>query len=103
MTTTSASTDGSGPRSSAQREGERTLALLRRDRTGAVSVAVLRDGGVGSPAQAIYDLQLAGYAIDRVSQLTADGQRTRGYRLHNARSNRSDQAGVPAEDRRGGG
>lgn len=103
MTTTASSTDRSEYLSGAQREVERALALLRRDQTGAVSVTVLRDGGVSSPAQAIYDLQLAGYAIDRVSQITADGRRTLGYRLNEAGRDGWDRAGLPEQDGRDGG
>src|SRR5665213_1433623 len=44
--------------------------------------AALRERGVKAPAQAMYDLQLAGYTIDRVGCTDRGGRRTFGYRLH---------------------
>jgi Helix-turn-helix domain len=45
-------------------EAARLLALLRRERDG-VTVTTMREHAIEAPAQAIYTLQLAGYAIDR--------------------------------------
>ena len=71
---TQAQSDGS-------RDLIRVLELLDGDQTGAISVSALRDLGVKAPAQAVYNLQLAGYAIDRVSFTDQSGHRTLGYRL----------------------
>ena len=61
-------------------EAARLLALLRQDRVAGVSVATMRERGIEAPAQAIYTLQLSGYAIDRV--LTAvNGRKSPVYRL----------------------
>ena len=46
-----------------------------------MTVAALRERGVKAPGQAVYTLQLAGYAIDRVSGTDLGGHRTLGYRL----------------------
>jgi hypothetical protein len=73
------------------------LALLQANQTGAISIGDLRDVGVGAPAQAVYDLQLAGYAIDRVSYTTADGLPSVGYRLHHAVARASEQAVISLE------
>jgi hypothetical protein len=80
--------DDPQPRTEAERELARALALLESDHTGLVTVAALREHGVRAPAQAVYDLQIAGYAIDRVTANGGD-QRT----CSNDRSVRS--AGAP--------
>jgi hypothetical protein len=79
---TPTSTDHVQPHSEGDRELARVLALLEGDRAGSVTIAALRERGVKAPAQAMYDLQLAGYAIDRVSCPDPGGRRTFGYRLH---------------------
>jgi hypothetical protein len=61
-------------------DAERVLALLSGDPVGALTIASLRDRGVRAPAQAVYELQLAGYEIERVSS-RAGIQGTRAYRL----------------------
>ncbi len=76
------STDHVQPRSEGERELARVLALLEGDRAGSLTIAALRQRGVKAPAQAVYDLQLAGYAIDRVSRTEPGGQSTFGYHLH---------------------
>ncbi len=76
------SSDHSHPHSEGDRELAHVLALLRGDRAGAVTIDALRERGVKAPAQAMYDLQLAGYRIDRVSCSDLGGHRTFGYRLH---------------------
>ena len=67
------------------------LALLEGDHTGAVTIATLRECGVKSPAQAVYELQLAGYPIDRVSCTDTGGRKTLGYRLQRPTTSTSDQ------------
>jgi hypothetical protein len=69
------------PRTHAERELARALALLESDPAGSVTLAALREQGVKAPAQAVYDLQIAGYAIDRVTSRHAGGQTSPGYRL----------------------
>lgn len=73
--------DDPRPPTEAERELARALALLESDHTGSVTVAALRERGVRAPAQAVYDLQIAGYAIDRVTATDAGGRSTSGYRL----------------------
>ena len=75
------STDHVHPHSEGDRELARALALLQGDQAGPVTIAALRERGVKAPAQAVYDLQLAGHAIDRVSCTDPRGRRTFGYRL----------------------
>jgi hypothetical protein len=79
---TIAGTDRVEPSSEGERELARALALLEGDQAGSVTIAALRERGVKAPAQAMYDLQLAGYAIDRISCTDPRGHRTFGYRLH---------------------
>jgi hypothetical protein len=88
------STSQSHSQSAGDRELARVLALLEGDQTGAMTIAALRESGVKAPAQAVYTLQLAGYAIDRVSCTDPGGHRTFGYRLHGS--------GAPAPDRLAG-
>ena len=80
------SADPTRARSQGDRDLTRVLALLEGallegDHTGAITVAALRERGVKAPAQAVYTLQLAGYAIDRVSCTDPGGHKTLGYRL----------------------
>ncbi len=46
-----------------------------------LTVGELREHGISAPAQTIYELQLAGYEIDRVP-VRHDGHCDSGYRLH---------------------
>ncbi len=46
-----------------------------------MTVDELRQHGVSAPAQAIYDLQLTGYEIDRVTVHLDGGHQGTGYRL----------------------
>jgi hypothetical protein len=78
---TTTSTDQTHPHSEGGRELARVLALLEGDQAGSMTVAALRERGVKAPGQAVYTLQLAGYAIDRVSGPDLGGHRTLGYRL----------------------
>ncbi len=70
-----------GPGTEGERELACALALLERDDSGAVTLAALRECGVKAPAQAIYDLQLAGHTIDRVTNTDPAGHTSAGYRL----------------------
>jgi hypothetical protein len=47
-----------------------------------MTIEELRREGVPAPAQAIYELQLAGYEIDRVAVHLDGGHHGTGYRLH---------------------
>jgi hypothetical protein len=76
-----ANAGGSGPRTEGDRELARALALLEGDHNGSVTLAALRDRGVKAPAQAMYDLQLAGHTIDRVTSTDQAGHASPGYRL----------------------
>jgi hypothetical protein len=76
------SADRIQPLSEGERELAHVLALLEGNRAGSLTIATLRERGVKAPAQAVYDLQLAGYAIDRVSHTGPGGQRSFGYRLN---------------------
>ena len=51
------------PQGEVARELERVVALLEGDKAGAVTIAALLERGVQEPAQAVYGLQLAGYAM----------------------------------------
>jgi hypothetical protein len=84
MTTsaTPMSASRSQPQSAGDRELERVLALLDSDQTGSVTVAALRERGVMAPGQAVYTLQLAGYAIDRAASTDPHGNRALGYRKY---------------------
>jgi hypothetical protein len=59
-------TDPAAPERAWGRDASRLLAMLKRDRDTGVTVAAMRERGIDAPAQAIYTLQLVGYAIDRV-------------------------------------
>ena len=76
------SSDHNQPHSEGDRALARVLALLQGDRAGAVTIDALRERGVNAPAQLMYDLQLAGYRIDRISCADLGGHRTFGHRLH---------------------
>ena len=69
------------PGSPGGRELACALALLEGNHSRPVTLAALRDRGIHAPAQAIYDLQLAGYTIDRVTSTDADGHASTGYHL----------------------
>ncbi len=93
------STDHVHPHSERDRELARALALLQGDQAGPVTIAALRECGVKAPAQAVYDLQLAGHAIDRVSCTDPRGHRTFGYRLHGSPARAAEPvAGVGETD-----
>lgn len=84
--TWSAAPDGRAPgppRAKPDREQDRTLRTLERAGDSIVTLDELRAGGVARPGQAIYELQLAGYRIQRV--VACRGRRLPhrhlGYRL----------------------
>ena len=66
------------PQTEADLNQERLWALLEQ---GTATLKQLRAAGIKSPAQEIYDLQLAGYAIDRLRVPDGPGASTVGYRL----------------------
>ncbi|MGZ4286743.1 MAG: hypothetical protein ACXVW5_21310 [Solirubrobacteraceae bacterium] len=99
-TATPTSTDHVQPHSEGDRELARALALLQDDRSGLVTIAALRDRGVKAPGQAVYDLQLLGHAIDRVSCTDPHGHRTFGYRLHGSPWGDAEPPGWPARGAR---
>ena len=78
--------------SQGDRDLARVLGLLREDRAGTLTVATLRGHGIRAPGQAVYDLQVAGYVIDRVSCVGADGHSALGYRLHRVSGDTSELA-----------
>jgi hypothetical protein len=82
--------DDPQPQTEAERELALALALLESDHTGSVTIAALRERGVRAPAQAVYDLQIAGYAIDRVTSTDTGGRSTSGYRLRGPAPSESD-------------
>jgi hypothetical protein len=73
--------DHPGPRTEGGRALARALALLEGNHSGPVTLAALRERGVNAPAQAIYDLQLAGHVIDRVTGTDSAGHASPGYHL----------------------
>jgi hypothetical protein len=89
--------------SEGDRELARVLALLEADDAGAITIAAFRERGIRVPAQAVYTLQLAGYAIDRVSCTGPDGHRTLGYRLHRAPQRSPDGIFAPKQTNHQGG
>ena len=91
------STEQTQPQSAGDRNLARLLALLDGDQAGAMTIAALREHGVGAPAQAVYTLQLAGYPIDRISCTDADGHRTLGYRLHRTSRPIPDRSAGPRD------
>jgi hypothetical protein len=62
-------------------DAARVLTLLSADDSAVVTMAALREDGVRAPAQAIYELELDGYEIDRVPCASSDRNATIGYRL----------------------
>lgn len=59
----------------------RLLELLGGEGSDALTIAELRDRGVQMPGQAIYELELAGYPVERVRLRLTESHRTIGYRL----------------------
>lgn len=66
------------------RDLTRVLALLEANRGAALTIAALRERGIETPAIRVYELQLAGYEIERVPCARPDGRATLAYRLRAA-------------------
>jgi hypothetical protein len=79
--TTSTTNELTERRSVEGHDAARVLTLLGADDSGALTMAALSEHGVRAPAQAIYELQLDGYEIDRVPCEGSDRHTTIGYRL----------------------
>jgi hypothetical protein len=60
---------------------ERLLALLGGEHAAGATVAELLASGVSSPAQSVYELQLAGYDIERVYRCQTGRGPTVSYHL----------------------
>ena len=88
---TRAIVEQSGPLRISDRSAERLLDLLTYSGW-PLTIDELREHGVSPPAQAIYELQLAGYEIDRVVDYEAGHQRV-GYRLRRAGTTITPSAG----------
>ena len=69
------------PAKAHERDLTQLLALLGEHGVGGRTIGELRERGIHAPAQAIYELQLAGYEIDRVSVPRSDGRPSMCYRL----------------------
>ncbi|HYB26191.1 MAG TPA: hypothetical protein VEF89_06235 [Solirubrobacteraceae bacterium] len=76
------------PESSWDRDAARLLALLEDNADDAMTIAVMRQCGIETPAQLIYALQLAGYDIDRAPP-PGNPRGPLGYRL---------RSGIPRVD-----
>jgi hypothetical protein len=76
------------------RDAARLLALLRHNRDAGVTVAEIRERGIEAPAQAIYTLQLAGYAVDNVPA-GLNGSKARAYRLRGGRRYLHERSSAP--------
>lgn len=73
--------DRSQPQSAGDRDLSRVLSLLQGGQEGALTIAALRERGIEAPALTLYELQLAGYEIERVLYVDADGHTSPSYRL----------------------
>jgi hypothetical protein len=71
----------SEPHSESDPDLARVLALLDAASGSGVTLEALREAGIRSPGQSVYALQVAGYAIDRVSCVDSDGHKALGYCL----------------------
>jgi hypothetical protein len=78
--TTATTNELNEPRSVEGHDAARVLTLLGADDSGALTMAALREHRVQAPAQAIYELQLDGYEIDRVPCESGDRLTTISYR-----------------------
>jgi hypothetical protein len=70
--------------SAGNRDLTRVLGLLEANRARGLTLAALRERGVETPAMSVYELQLAGYEIERLLCEAPDGRTTLGYRLRAA-------------------
>ena len=81
----------------------RVLALLEGAEEQALTIAELRAHGIGTPGQSIYELQLAGYPIQRVHHhRRASGCPVLAYRLSGHRRHDQPQTGRATRPRRRG-
>jgi hypothetical protein len=78
--------------SAGDRDLTRVLGLLEANRAGGLTIAALRERGIETPAMSVYELQLAGYEIERVPCERPDGRTTLGYRLRATPAPASDQS-----------
>jgi hypothetical protein len=85
-------TDQTERREEADLNEERLWRLLGH---GTITVQELREQGVKAPAQGMYELQLAGYVIDRHRVRDEAGQSTLGYRLSRGSVALSDEHPAP--------
>jgi hypothetical protein len=69
------------PRTGRDRHLTRLLRLLETDQDGGLTIAALRERGIETPAMSVYELQLAGYEIERVPCEHRNGRTTLAYRL----------------------
>jgi hypothetical protein len=67
--------------SAGARDVVRLLALLAADEDIGSTIAALCERGIQAPARAVYDLQIAGYHIDRTYCQDTSGHRSLRYRL----------------------
>jgi biotin operon repressor len=74
------------PQDLARRRQDSVLRVLRDAGDRPISLAELRERGIGNPAAVIYELELAGYQIDRVHR----HGRLLGVRLGSAAEPRAD-------------
>ncbi len=63
-------------------EAAHALELLRGRGDELLTIAELHADGVRAPAQALYELELAGYRLDRIRTHGAAGVGALGYRLN---------------------
>lgn len=75
----------------AERELGRALTLLQENLTGYVTLAELRERGITAPAQTVYELQLAGYTIERITSTAVGVRMPPGYRMHEPVADETDQ------------
>jgi hypothetical protein len=69
------------PDSAGDRNLTRVLRLLEADQARVLTIAALRERGIEAPALTVYELQLAGYNIERVCLELPEGRTMFGYRL----------------------
>ena len=80
---------------------ERLLELLLEAGDRPLSLQALEAAGVASPATVIYELELAGYPIERVEErLPTGGRRLAGFRLAETERARLSVEAEPALPRR---
>jgi hypothetical protein len=69
------------PQGAQDRDLGRLLALLEANTTGGVRIAALPEAGIEASLQAVYELQLAGYEVERVCCARSNGEAIFGYQL----------------------